>query len=153
MESKNRLNKGEVKILDMCKEKFSFLVSKYGFKIVKKIDNIEMIYQNETTGVQILFDYRENQIFVMIFQLINGKLIKAPIFISSDTVIHGYDLKDILSLKIPGYTGIEMRSDSEGYLGVVLDHYAKMLQMYASEILLGDFTLFPRLERIVKSRI
>jgi hypothetical protein len=153
MKSNNEFKKGKVNLLDVCLDKFSYLEREYSFKVAKKkgVDNIEIVYQNGTTGVQILFDRRENQIYVMIYQLENGKLIENPIFLSYDTRVYGYDLDDILSQRIPGYSGTKMRSDCNGVL-CVLENYAKMLRLHAADLLLGDFQLFPRLEKIVKNR-
>lgn len=153
MKSSKNSQKGQVDILDTILRKFSYLEHEYGFKIVKKKRNndFEILYTNETTGVLIIFDRRENQIFVMVYQLENGVFRENPIFINHDTKIYGYDLEDILSSRISRYSGTKRSVDFNGVLDE-LDNYAKMLKFYASDLLLGDFQLFPKVEKIVKSR-
>lgn len=99
-----------------------------------------------------MFDRWENRVYVEVYQVENGKLVKNPIFINDNTRLHGYDLDDILAVRIPGYSAKDVLSD---YREVVqrIEYYSKMLRQYAPDILQGDFVLFLVLERLVKTRI
>ena len=155
MNSRIGNNSNRADLRDVCIEKFAYLVTEFNFAIVKKSkkgEPLDLVYQNGTTAVSIMFDRWENRVYVEVNQVENGKLVKNPIFINENMRLHGYDLDDILAIRIPGYSVKDVLSN---YREVVqrIEYYSKMLRQCASDILQGDFVLFPVLEKLVKTRI
>jgi len=148
----------------IAQEQFKFLESEYSFSLskCKKEDwGYELIYLNDTTGVKITYEYREAYVFIMLYQLIDGELRENPRNIEDNTILHGYGLDDLISLRNsqalikPAYEYGEQSEyyDQENGLSLYVAAFAGNLKAYAKDILNGDFTIFPDLDKIVKERV
>ena len=147
----------------IAKEQFKFLESDFGFRLSKcdKEDwGYELIYLNNTTGVKITYEFREAYIFIILYKLVNGNLIENPRSIQENTILYGYGLDDIISLRNsqalikPAY---QYGKESEYYdkkKGLILyvSAFANNLKEYAADVLSGDFTIFNELDGVVKER-
>lgn len=147
---------GQQEFRNKCRELFRFLEKEYACSVVA-VENdcgVFITYLNKTTGVRISLEPREGGIFVLLAQLINGKLPPYPIFIKPETKLQSFYLDDIISLKssLQSHEQTAQNKNSNNELTNKLYYYSTMLKKYASDILLGDFTIFPQLERIVKKR-
>jgi hypothetical protein len=149
---------------DIAKENFNFLISDYDFKLIKshkENSGYKLIYLNSFTGVKITYEYREAYIFIMLYKLINRKMIENPIDIMKDSILYGYGLDDIINLKNPSdlikpsyqYNSESDYHDSCKGLTLYVSTFANNLKIYASDILDGDFKIFKELDTIVKDRI
>lgn len=137
---------------------FEFLIKKYGFRIKStQSDNqtYRVVYQNKTTAVKIFFEVRDQWIILSLFRLIDGKIKEAPIIICRDSELNEFYLENLLILRDP-----ETDDALEKLYSGKVRNFKKVLQLLASglkknaeDILKGDFTIFPELEKIVKSRI
>lgn len=148
----------------IAKEQFSFLESEYNFRLSKceKEDwGYELIYLNNTTGVKITYEYREAYIFIMLYKLIDGNLKENPRNIEDSTILYGYSLDDMIILRNPDdlikptYEYDEQSKyfkENDG-LSLYADAFSDNLKTYAKDVLNGDFTVFPDLDRIVKERV
>lgn len=152
------------KIYTIAQEKFKFLDSEYGFKLFKRKKEdwgYELIYLNNTTAVKIIYEYGEAYIFIMLYKLNKGKLQENPIQINEDTILYGYGLDDLILLQNPQAIikpAYEYGKQSEYYdkemgLSLYISAHAENLKEYAKDILRGDFTIFPELDKIIKDRI
>lgn len=148
----------------IAQEQFKFLTSEYGFRLSKcdKEDwGYELIYLNDTTGVKITYEYREAYVFIMLYQLIDGELRENPRSIDDNTILHGYGLDDLIGLRNsqalikPAFEYGEQSEyyDEEKGLLLYVSAFAENLKIYAKDILGGDFTVFPELDKIVKDRV
>ena len=148
----------------IAQEQFKFLLSEYDFRLSKceKEDwGYELIYLNDTTGVKITYEYREAYVFIMLYQLMEGELQENPRSIEGDTVLLGYGLDDLISLRNPqalAKPAYEYEEQSEYYdkeegLSLFVKAFADSLKISAKDILSGDFSVFPDLDKIVKERI
>lgn len=148
----------------IAQEQFKFLLSKYDFRLSKceKEDwGYELIYLNDTTGVKITYEYREAYVFIMLYQLIEGELQDNPRSIEGDTILLGYGLDDLISVRNPQalikpayeYGELSEYYDKEKGLSLYVTAFANNLKTSAKDILSGDFTVFPDLDKIVKDRI
>ena len=148
----------------IAQEQFKFLESKYCFslyKCEKKNFGYELLYLNASTGVRITYEYREAYIFIMLYQLIKGKLRENPKNIENDTVLYSYGLDDLINLRNhqalirPAYDYGEQSEYYDGENGLLLcvSQFASNLKTYAADVLRGDFTIFSELDKIVKERV
>jgi hypothetical protein len=139
-------------------KEFEFLVQKHGFRIKsKKGDNhtFEVRYQNQTTAVRVLFEVKDQMIFTDLCRLVNGKLKDEPIIICHHSELNTFDLQDVLILREP-----ILQFKIEKLYNAHKKNFNKMVQLLsqglkknAQDILRGDFSIFPELEKLVKSRI
>lgn len=148
----------------IAKEQFKFLESDFGFRLSKseKEDwGYELIYLNKTTGVKITYEFREAYIFIMLYKLVDGSLLENPGRIQENTILYGYGLDDIISLRNPqalikpAYQhgeGSEYYNKKKG-LKLYVTAFANNLEEYASDVLSGDFKIFNEAHRIVRERV
>jgi len=140
-------------------EKFQFLVDEFGFRRgAQKSESglYRVLYENETTAVEIGMEWQEQYVYVELFRLINGEIKENPIMIGHDSELAVFNLEDLLGIRAP-----KMTLDPEyfgtritlGSLDHVLGHYARSLKEVGKDVLHGDFTVFRELESIVKARI
>ena len=115
----------------------------------------EVCYKNETVGVVLSFEMRDFYLFVKLVELQDGEIPGHPGDITPETVLHQFDLDDLVTLRskedlIPQYEP-----------GVVFDltlfnqiaaKQAENMKRHASEVLAGNFSVFSELDTIVKSR-
>lgn len=148
----------------IVQEQFKFLESEYGLRLSKceKEDwGYELTYLNDKTGVKITYEYREAFVFIMLYRLIEGQLKENPRSIGDDTILLGYGLDDLISLRNPQALikpAYEYGEESEYYdkekgLSLYVTAFADNLKTFAKDILSGDFKVFPDLDKIVKKRI
>ena len=142
----------------LCRNKFVFLQREYKYKLVnikRSIYGTHITYKNSTTAVIVSDVRRDGGIFVKLVRLVDGAIPPYPITIKPDTVLHHFDLNDILSLRNPSarpaQPDIDALRDPE-VLSEVITKYARALRLHAPDILQGNFTLFPQLDRIVRKR-
>ncbi len=147
----------------IAKELFNFLIADYSFKLAECREEewgYNLIYMNNTTGVKIVYEFREAYIFIMLYKLVDGKLIENPRSIKDDTVLYGYGLDDIVNLKNakdsmkPTYEyGDESEYyDKENGMTLYVLKFADNLRKYANEVLNGNFDIFMKVDKIVKER-
>ena len=148
---------------EIARNQFSFLISDYGCRLMEcKEENwgYNLLYLNDTTGVKITYEYREAYIFIVLYKLVNGRLVKNPGCVDDDTELHGYGLDDIVNLRNPDAIikpAYEYGDDSEYHdeqngMTRYVSQFAKNLKQYGYDVLLGDFSIFEEIEKIVKKR-
>ena len=143
-------------------ETFDFLKNEYGFNtVLSKREDWRYYFTaiNSTTGVEIKYEFKETVIQIVIYRLIDGKIVKnITNAIKNNEPITGFSLEWILALKNPeaqikpAYEhGIksafyEKENGLKNYASIV----AERLKEYASDILKGDFSVFNTLDIMVK---
>jgi hypothetical protein len=148
----------------IIENQFLFLVSDYNFHLIKSYSEnwgCVSVYLNNVVGVKITYEYREAYLFIMLYKLIDGKLVENPIKINLNSDLNGYSLDDVIKLRNPAdlvKPAYEYGSKSEFYdekngLTLFVSIFANNLKKYASDILHGDFSLFEKLDIIVKDRV
>jgi len=134
-------------------EAFDFLFTEYSFKnISSKLESwgYKLIAANSTTGIEIKCEFREAFIVVVVYRLIDGKIINnIDRAVRSNEPMAGFGLEWIIKLKNP-----ELQIKSAYDYEINLNDYALMvagrLKEYASDILNGDFSMFGTLDAMVK---
>src|SRR5713226_8350677 len=140
-------------------EKFQFLVDQFGFRRpVKRSEGgtYRVLYQSETTAVEIGLEWREQYVYVELFRLVNGKIKENPVIIGRESDLTSFNLEDLIALKAP-----QMKLSPEYFnrpltvqsLEHVLTRYARALRDCGRDVLKGDFSVFAELEGVVKARI
>ncbi len=145
-----------------CESKFSFLSDKYGFEVEKNQQDRwerkwvqEFRLKNNTTGVRVIFERRDFRFFIFLCRLIEGDFAKDSSKITMDAILNEYDLDDLLSIRAPDLIWPPHPSNLIGSAELIdkmLSHEADCLNKYAQDILQGDFSIFSKLEKIVKQR-
>jgi hypothetical protein len=137
---------------------FEFLKADFGFRERSRInrrDYIEYRYSSNTTGVVVAFELREFFIFVTLCRLVDDNYAKEIGEIRPDSRLNCFDLNDLVGLRAPddvvtGY--LPGQPQPLGGLAGIAGRQATNLRKHARDVLTGDFTAFPDLERIVKAR-
>lgn len=149
------------KLVEKFKNKLYFLVDEFKFDFDKE-ENTEwgcrLVGKNKTTGIHIVYEYKEAYVKVLFFQLENNQIIdninKA---IRSNEKILGFSLEHIISFKNPSESiNIMYPSKYDTSINNDLDIFLNDLEHkiinYSSEILLGDFSLFDQLEIEIRKK-
>lgn len=148
----------------IAKEQFKFLESDFDFQISKCNQEdwgYELIYLNKTTGVKITYEFREAYIFILLYKLINGKMLENPRNIQENTILNCYGLDDIINIRNPQalikpayqYGEESKYFDKNKGLKLYVTAFAKNLKEYTSDVLAGDFRIFNEAVKIVKERV
>lgn len=128
-----------------CLDKFRYLAA-YGCELTSIEDDrylVEITYKNQTTGIKVSFELRENQIFVYLIRLINGEI---PAYL--DAPSRWFYLDNLVKLRSPSTTlprkefGDWLTPDD---IDDILTAYASALKKYGEDVLRGDFSVFTEL--------
>ncbi len=151
----------EKHILDKISSSFYFLKEEYNINFyLKKNTEYGCLIEgkNNFSGIRIIYEYKEALINVVLFQLVNNEILDniSSAIRNNDRVL-GFSLEHIISFVNPienistNYPQIN-EEKSENYLNIYLHDTKFKIKKYASEILMGDFSLFPKIEVEVRQK-
>lgn len=144
------------KFLELCKTKFQYLLEEDGFSLRssrKESGNIyKVVYQNKTTSVHINWEFRDNLIYIHIYRLINGNLLRYPTIITKDTKINSFDFENLLSVRRPQAI-IDATPKNIEDVDRILATYSRLLRSVGSDVLKGDFSVLPDIEKFIKDKL
>lgn len=113
-----------------------------------------MWQKNKTTGIRCGYQPRDGLITLLFYKLINDEFPPYETKIDEDTTINSFYIGDIIVNKIG-----EVSNNFWDQFDVFKNPHEKILEnleavtkKYADDILRGDFSAFPELEKIVKQR-
>ena len=141
-----------------AKKSFRFLVDEFQCRVTSEASDAwgdELTYQNSTTAVNIRYEPREKYVFILLCRLVGGKVPEHPGVVHPDTDLNRYGLDDLLKLRAPALKILKKEFGvpfTERNLRTMVETYARGVRNYAADILHGDFSIFPELEKIVKRR-
>jgi hypothetical protein len=128
-----------------CLSKFAFLTA-YDFELTNINEEwyaTEIVYKNQTTGIKISYETRDNDIFLYLIRLINGQI---PAYI--DAPSRWLCLDNLMKLRSPSRS-IPRKGFGEPLTPDDIEHtlsaYAAALQEFGEDVLLGHFSVFARL--------
>ena len=145
---------------DSVKKHFQFLETQYNCKLESsntKGWGGEVIYRNKTTGIKLLYEVSCAFIYIFIYKLVNGELVDNPQSLEPDSEITCFDFNDALPESEKMKPAYEYGSDSHyydeqnGLSNYTLD-FAFRLEEYGEEVLSGDFSILPEMEKTIKKR-
>ena len=143
--------------IEICEREFEFLVDEFGFKRTSTktdSDTPRIRYENTTTTVEAGVEWREQYFYVAIGR--GDRKRPKDRMPRPEDEIFTFNLEDLLTLRVPGYVV------SPGYFGQkltrkdiqrIMGGYARALREHAGDVLQGDFSIFPELEKIVRKRM
>ncbi len=133
--------------IENCLSKFRYLAA-YGCELTSIEEDrylVEITYKNQTTGIKVSFEIRENDIFIYLIQLINGEI---PAYL--DAPSRWFYLDNVVKLKSPSTT-LPRKEFGDWLTPDDIDHiltvYAVTLKEYAEDVLRGDFSVFAELAK------
>ena len=143
------------KRLKGIKRCFSFLLEEFGFKLVSdqvSIYGVTVLYQSRAAGIEVCYQPRENDgILVDLIRLIEGEVPSYPDSFVDDSTLHTFDFRDLLFLR-KNRLELDVREKLEKDIPFSAEEAARLLKKYCNDVLIGDFTIFSRIEKIVKQR-
>jgi hypothetical protein len=143
------------KRLNAIKSCFSFLLGEFGFKLVSDQVSrygVTVLYQSQAAGVEVYYQPRENGgILVDLIRLINGEVPSYPDSSLDSSTLHTFDTRDLLYLRKDRLEQ-DIREKLKENIPFSAEEAARLLKKYCNDVLIGDFSVFSRLEEIVKQR-
>ena len=150
----------------ICEDELRSLLDEYGLARARVDDPggymyYTIIFQNETTALRVYFEWRDIYLSVQICRLVNGQLQEGTE--PFNRAWTSFAVEDLLTVRAPDYdqepllvsrgwedfTGEDaIMDDVRQKLGI----YAAALGAYGGDILGGDFSIFPRLDKLAKQR-
>ena len=137
----------------MFREAFNYLFTDYDFSVISNANEnwgYSLVAANLTTGIEIICEYREAFIQVILFRLVDGEIVNnINSAIKNNDPILGHGLGWIIKLRNPEAqikSAYEYETNISNYTTMV----AEKLKAYASDVLSGDFSIFSDLDTIVK---
>jgi len=136
------------------KDSFEFLIKEYGFHLFSNI--IEKEYcilkmKNDTTGISINYEIREDDIIVYLYRLIDGNIIEDTGPVSSEIPLNCIDLRYIVKFKkSESIDGIDMYKYSS--YDDLIESIINDMKKYAEDVLNGSFDVFIKVDAMAKKR-
>ena len=153
--------------LRICEEALHPLLDDYGLARTRVDDPggymyYTVIYQNETTALRVYFEWRDIYLSVQICRLVDGQVQKQSHAFNQEWT--AFEVEDLLTVRAPDFDQsplLATRSweDSKGEDAILddvrqkLEIYAAALREYGGDILRGDFSIFPQLDKLVKQKV
>ena len=139
----------------VCDAAFRFLADEYQYRsqgLQQEPWLWSLIYFGPHAAVGIIFEHRDHYLSVELHPLIRGELIQ-PYFERRRNSVDVQILLDVLSTGLhpfpPGLTG-RRRSDAE--IKQIISGYASAVQIYATDLLRGDFSILPTIQDYIAAR-
>lgn len=142
-------------IANKLRENFEFLKDEYGFKTVSDVidkDFCTIKMQNDTTGVSLNYETREDDVIVYLYRLIEGKMIEDKIPVSENIKLNSIELRFIIQFKKDDNSISTFQSQNSKSIDELIQNIVSDLKKYADDILKGDFDVFNKVDAIAKRR-
>jgi hypothetical protein len=109
----------------------------------------ELLLRNASTGIGFVWEVPDEQILVRLYRLVNG-VAQASTADPTD----GFYFGSLLELRAPheSLPTIEREPFSPLEMKRVVREYVRLLMVYASDVLKGDFTVFDQLRKAAELR-
>jgi len=148
--------------IEISRGLFNFLEVKYGYELIAIRDGdgcSYLMYSNKDVGIgfKLLYELSSSFVFVLVYRLIEGEFRDNCLPISDDTEITCIDFNDTLMPEHkmrPAYEYGEESSyfDAEDGLRNYVEEFSSRLRLFGKNILIGDLSIFPEIEKIIKRR-
>jgi hypothetical protein len=144
---------------EIGEKEFRFLVDEFGFKkraIKTDVEVYRLPYENGTTKVEIGLEWRDQYVYVLLGRREAKKTKNARRLPRPEDELMAFNLEDLLKLRTGKYAIDEDRFGralTRKDIKAILSTYARGLREHAPDVLQGDFSIFPELEKIVRKRM
>ncbi len=133
------------------------LAEKYELRKVKKKEesnSASVTYQNSTTAVEVGYEPIDRGVYTLLIRLQEGEIPPYPVFIHPSDTLDQFYLDDVISLRKDDIGTWHKKDccDSGFSLDKQLSQVTSDLHRFAGDVLSGDFTVFSKLEEVVKKR-
>lgn len=139
-------------------KEFQFLVDEFGFKKRANKTDVEVYrlrYENGTTKVEIGFEWRDQYVYVLLGRREKKSKDAGRLPRPEDELV-AFNLEDLLQVRTGKY-GVDQERFGKALtrkdIKEILSTYARGVREHAADVLQGDFTVFPELEKIVRKRM
>lgn len=146
----------------IARDLFSFIETEYGYDLLECEDNnvcSYLIYTNTEVGVglKLLYEFSSAFVFVLIYRLVDGELRENIFPIDEKTEINCFDFNDTLEHNKKmrpafDYSEESKYFDSSNGLRYYTEEFAERLRLFGEKILIGDLSILPKVEKIIKDR-
>jgi hypothetical protein len=139
-------------IANILKDKFDFLRYEYSFVDVSTVvdeDYCIIKMKNNTTGISLQYERRENDVFVYLYKLIDGEIIDIKSPISPEIPLNCIEFRYIIQY-IKGDIYLENYSNSS--FDELIRCIADDLKIYCNDILKGNFNILKKVDAMAKKR-
>ena len=143
------------KLIEIFESAFGFLEEAFNFQkgtVNIRDCGVEIIFKNATTGVRVWYEYREFWVFVYLCQLISKDLVLPSGEMQPSTRLYCYDLEDLVAIRASESVNLTDDVRKAETLERYIHRQAQNLENYAPDVLLGDFSVFCQLDKMVKAR-
>lgn len=153
--------------LGICEEELRSLLDEYGLTKARVVDPggymyYTIIFQNETSALRVYFEWRDVYLSLQICRLVNGEVQEGLQPFNLEWT--SFAVEDLLTVRAPDYdqAPLLVSRSSEDFKGetAILEEvrrelkiYAAALSAYGRDILEGDFTIFPQLDKLAKQKV
>jgi hypothetical protein len=115
-----------------------------------------IVFQNEQAGLRVYFEWRDKYLAVQLCRLVDGKVDSYAELLDSEWSC--FSVEHLLAVYVPEYDLSSLWLPEEWKTEeVTMDEIAQSLQKYADairlhggDILRGDFSVFPQLDKVAK---
>lgn len=141
---------------EIGEKEFRFLVDEFGFKKKANKTDVEVYrlhYETKTTAVEIGFEWRDQYINVLLGRRDKKPPERMP---RPEDELLAFSLEDLLKLRTGKYAIDQDRFGkalTRKDIKEILNTYARGLREHGTDVLQGDFSIFPELEKIVRKRM
>ena len=144
---------------EIGEKEFQFLPDEFGFKkrARKKDAGVySLLYETKTTDVAISFEWRDQYIDISLGRRDRKAPQEKGRLPRPEDELTVFGLEDLLKLRTGEYAISENRFGralTRKDIKEILNTYARGLRKHATDVLQGDFSIFPSLEKIVRKRM
>jgi hypothetical protein len=144
--------------IEKARQEFQFLIDDFGFRKrrTEKGMSTSVSFTNKTTGVKVVFDWRDQYIQVDLYRLVSGEMRMDPMIVLPEGSGTRFSLDQVLAVR-----GVKAQLRSTqigtpvktGDIDSTLRRCARALREHAADIMRGDFSIVSALDRMSNERI
>jgi hypothetical protein len=139
-------------------EAFRFLIEEHGFELVGAERpgwyERSVVYVGRDTGVVVELDAREHALRVLLARLVRRLVGRKKLPSYLDTAeTHWVDLREVIALRDPSSPLLQVREKgamTDEQMGQLLHRHADALRRHTTDILSGDFAVFPEAQKMAR---
>jgi hypothetical protein len=145
-------------ITKLCKKEFEKFLKKHAFSLVEEENmpyGFSLYFQNDSTEVEVSYVPQDGGVYLVLSCLSEPVKEDGTMIVNGQKVYHSYYFNDLIRLrekdaeeklekirKVPGEEGTKIQ----------IQFYKDALKKHAEEVLEGNFSVFTKLDTVIKKR-